>query len=1256
MATGTAGSGSIPNASAASTSAHPAERERYIEGQLRRTRRQVRGVELASRLMLLVAAAIAFFLVTAVVDHWLVPGGLGVYGRLAFLAVFLVGAGMFAAREIAPLFIYRISPVYAAHTIERAKPTLKNSLVNFLLLRSNRAAVPEVVLGAVEEQAASGLSHTPIEHVVDRTRLVQIGYVLLAMVAAFSLYYLASPKSPLQTLSRVVLPWADLQPPSRVKIDEIEPGTTTKFRGEPVTIAASVEGLDDDEPVMLYFTTADQQAVDQPVRMYSKEGYRFSAVLPPDASPAGNPGLQQDIEYRIEAGDAVSRTYRLSVIQAPNIVVERLDYAYPEYTRLAGETIERTGDVKAVEGTEVTIRALANQPIKSAWLELGGGAQNTQRMIVDSQHATGTITLALNEQRNGPRYSQYVVRFVTPDGHENPEPIRYRIEVTPDPAPEVQLLRPDKVEMHVPLDVPVQFELNASDPLYGLADVKLVANVGEKAAFRRNWSIGRGEQWATRFTQKHQEALQRVKLDDGRVLKPGDVIEYWAEAVDNKTPNANVTKSNVRKLIIVEPQKRQNPNEQPQENNQDQQGGDNRQQGDPQNQNNKQPNERNDKNEAGNNDQQRGNNQQQPGDNQQQPGDNQQQPNDNQSQKGDSNQKRDNQKGDGNQRNPNDAKGDQRQKNDQGKGDRNQQPMNNAGDSGEKGDQNQKGDSGKAGDDNQTGENKGSQQKNDAQKGGKGTRGANDRQNATGDSQSEKNDQRGSKGGEPSGGARDNTGEQNAPQEDSQQPVDKNDEGGAFDRILKHAQEKDGKTPETQEGANKQPNDDTKTKGGRADDQQKNAADKTDTEQSQGKSDNSAAEKKGTQNKGAQKRDSDAAKDDSAKADPPPDDQANGKSGEAQSHQDKQGSPGSEKSGGSTPPPQEKARPKNDQQPGSAREAAEQKEQSQGQGKKDSNTQGEESGDRRGDGNAGGGQNKNQAGKGAKGASDPSDEGAKAASEQGKGDTGTSAGDEQKAPGETGKSGTEKGDGSKTRQGATGGKKGDESKQAEPKAADAKRNDEKNGQKKQQPSGGAKGDKSNEEPDTDKSKERSDESGFKEGKAGGERGKTKGDSRDASAEGKADGTGGDGTEGGESGEIPDLPRVDPTDDEANLEYSRRATDMALDHLRNQLKDGRPDQELLDRLGWSKEDLQKLLSRWEKMEREAKRPGPKSAKAKENLREALRSLGWKRPDQAKRAASKADDAARGLRDANRSAPPPEYSEGFRAFQRSTSRAE
>jgi hypothetical protein len=155
-------------------------------------------------------------------------------------------------------------------------------------------------------------------------------------------------------------------------------------------------------------------------------------------------------------------------------------------------------------------------------------------------------------------------------------------------------------------------------------------------------------------------------------------------------------------------------------------------------------------------------------------------------------------------------------------------------------------------------------------------------------------------------------------------------------------------------------------------------------------------------------------------------------------------------------------------------------------------------------------------------------------------------------------------------------------------------------------------------------------------------------------DGKGTTTGGGGGPHDESAPPPEEPPVPPEDDKANQEYAKRATDLALDHLRNQLKDDRPDEELLDRLGWSKDDLKKLLARWERLQREAKQPGPAGTKGKENLQERINSLGWTRPGQATRKSStNAGDAARGLRESAHSAPPQEYMEAFEAFKRRTS---
>jgi hypothetical protein len=1280
MSTGTANSGSRATSPAVGASALPAERERYIERQLRRTRRQVRSVELTSRLMLLAAAAVAFFLIAAVFDHWLVPGGLSVYGRLAFLAAFLLGVGWFAIRELAPLFVYRINPLFAAQTIERAKPSLKNSLLNFLMLRSNRAGVPEVVLSAVEEQAAANLQRTPIEHVVDHTRLVHLGYVLLAVVAAFCTYYLLSPKSPLATVGRVVLPWADLQPPSRVAIDDIDPGTTTVFRGQRATVSAAVRGLQDGEVVTLYFSTADRQSVNQPVRMYvTKDSHdRHAVTLPPTTDAAAlsiaSAGLQQDIEYRIEAGDAVSRTHRLSVIQAPNIVVDKLDYAYPLYTGLEPETVEKSGDIKAVEGTQVTIHALANQPIASAYLDLGGDGQLKQPMKVSGQRATTTIALALNEDRTAPLYSHYHVRFLTDRGHENPEPIRYRIEVTPDPAPELELLRPDKVEMGVPLNAPVQFELEASDPLYGLSDVRIIASVGGEPAFRRNRSVTKDDKSAARLLYKYAEQLDRITLDGGKKLKPGDVIEYWAEAVDNKSPRPNVTKTDVRKLVIVEPQRQQNPNQQPQENNQGEgKPNDNQQDGNRDQQNNQQPNERGGKNDARNNEAQNNEAQNNEGRN----NEGQPQPNDNQHPRpGDNNQQRG-----GNEPNPNDAQRDQRNENNGGDKDQ-QHPQNNAGAEGQKDDQRNADESGEPNGDQK---NAAGDAKNNNQAGGQKSaegqdqRGGGDNQRGDPSNAAAAGQQR-NEPGDRSNDAQGNSDRQGNSAQKEQQPIAKSDDGEALNRILDHAKEKGGKSPDQADGqhGDKPP---AANERGNEQDKSDNAGDNRDENQpppGRKQSENTRGQQ--TEQQADERSAAESQKDDGAnhgqpKATSQESQDEGAKSGEAQNDQSKQDKRGSEK-GGSTPAPQEQARPNDNRPPAdSANAKSDQQEKSPAHGKNDSNTKGQNSGDLNGRGKEGGGKNDNRAGSGAKGASDPADEGANAAKEPGAGDTGDKSGDDKTAPGKTGRSSQQNGDGSKSRP-ATGDRgKSDEDRNAaagaakdggkdaagqerQPGNADEqkqwqKQSGDSNGKPQSSDQANSKDGQNGEPRDARAAEQQGDQSrDSKGGEGNAPRGKQSPDSR-----GKGTPTGGGGTPDGDAVEPPEFQNEPPTGDKANLDYAKRATDLALDHLRNQLKDGQPDQDLLDRLGWSKDDLQKLLTRWETMQREAKQPGPTGVKAKDNLQDAIQSLGWKRPGQASRKASaKADDSARGLSDAARSAPPPEYKEAFEAFQKRTSRGE
>jgi hypothetical protein len=122
----------------------------------------------------------------------------------------------------------------------------------------------------------------------------------------------------------------------------------------------------------------------------------------------------------------------------------------------------------------------------------------------------------------------------------------------------------------------------------------------------------------------------------------------------------------------------------------------------------------------------------------------------------------------------------------------------------------------------------------------------------------------------------------------------------------------------------------------------------------------------------------------------------------------------------------------------------------------------------------------------------------------------------------------------------------------------------------------------------------------------------------------------------------------------NLEYARKATDLALETLRDQKN--QPDARLLEKLGWTPEDLQRFLARWEAMKKAAAQEGSAGEEARQTLNETLESLGLRPTNSRTRRGDTASDAQRGLRDAgHRTAPPREYQKQFEAYLKGAGRA-
>ena len=516
-------------------------------------------VDLCTRVARLLIGILAYLLVLAVIDHWVI--GLTETMRLTALLALVLGCGVFFVRAVLPLFLHEVNPLFAAHTIEQAEPSLKNSLVNLILVSRRREGVRPVIFDGMQRQAAGQIANVDPETLVDRGPLIHAGYWLVGLLAIAACYKVLSPKDPLQTAARVAAPWKAIDRPARVSIRDVLPGNTELYRGQSLEVEATIRGLDEDEDAVLTYTTDDRQFVDQPLVLEQTGPSHFRGLV-----QIGERGLQQSLNYRITAGDAETSEFRALVKDAPHIEVLEVEYQFPSYTGLAAQKQVGKADLIAIEGTRVIIHGQSNQPIAEATIELfnladdagvDAVADQSLPMKHQGERAQGRMTLLLKADRKSPRSDAYQLRFTTADGHRNLQPTRHSIEVIPDLAPDVEILAPLSRDTELPEDRTLVVEIRALDPDFEVQQIRLLGATAGKELF----------DIATMEEPEAGQVVRKVKFTPRKYkLVAGDEVLIWAIAQDNRHDASGKLASNTRRtenyrIRIVAPSPKDRPDQ-----------------------------------------------------------------------------------------------------------------------------------------------------------------------------------------------------------------------------------------------------------------------------------------------------------------------------------------------------------------------------------------------------------------------------------------------------------------------------------------------------------------------------------------------------------------------------------------------------------------------------------------------------------------------------------------------------------------------
>ena len=540
--------------------------ESTVEQHIDSTSRLVRRVDIAFSLLLVVSLLLGGLFLAVIADHWL-KDGLSIPLRFGIFAALVTAAGFYVYWKIVPLLRYPINPVYTADLIEKDGATFKNSLINWLLIRQEReenteqpedkVKINDKMYRGIVRTAAAKVQTVPAGHAVNLRKLIWVGTVFAVLFIVFIAYAAFSPKSPFPSIWRVFLPGAGIERPQAAQFRNVKPGDAVVLQGETLTISAEVISRSA-EPVYLVFSTDDGQAVNQRIPMLLPEGKSAFETLFPPGKQGTQRGFHSSVDYRIAQGESQSKQYRIDVQPAASVEIVSLRYDFPDYTGLPPEVKEHGGDVRALEGTTVTVSVRSTLPLQKIDIVFDENpTSNVLMQVVDVQktEAKGTFTLKTSFP-----YKTFSFRATDANGNASRRSGIYRIEVIPDQPPKVQWadtadnLR-EVAQFDLPLNETLALHIQAEDPAQdGYHGALRYLRFKTESTGKRIPDVSLLDSPTSGPTDHRGQIRKTVSFSPmEKRLTVGDTAEIWAEAIDAKLPEANVSATRRIKINVIDP-------------------------------------------------------------------------------------------------------------------------------------------------------------------------------------------------------------------------------------------------------------------------------------------------------------------------------------------------------------------------------------------------------------------------------------------------------------------------------------------------------------------------------------------------------------------------------------------------------------------------------------------------------------------------------------------------------------------------------
>ena len=492
----------------------------------------------------IVLTGILAILVGEAVVDWLMP--LPSLVRIVLL-VGIIGATAYL------LYKHLIQPLRASLTlrdvalnVEKNHPNLEDRLVSAVQFgnRESDDPIEAHMLQRLIEDTTERIKGIDFKATIDHGRTRKHVSIATLGIVACGLLSLLFPTEIQTSLLRVLVPWEKTDPILTTRLT-VAPGNSRILRGKSLPIHVTVTGKSAQKVVLAYQDkeappTTETEPAEQQINMVQnsedKRGFAYEIF-----------NIDADMEYYVVANETTSERYTVEVFEMPKVTDISVAYTYPDYTGLKPVVQQGAGDIHAVVGTHAELKLITNKAIQAATFSLrieNPEAQtpptaqeeakesqpervSRQMVISDGNMLTTTLEVLAD--------GTYTVELLCIDGFNNEVPIEYTLKASPDAAPEVVIKEPGRDIKATKLEE-VKIVAEAKDD-YGVEALNLMYRIGSDAlqelpmeSADETGNVNSGSE-----TDKYLHTGTYTFYIEEFDVEPGDVISYYAHAIDNNT-------------------------------------------------------------------------------------------------------------------------------------------------------------------------------------------------------------------------------------------------------------------------------------------------------------------------------------------------------------------------------------------------------------------------------------------------------------------------------------------------------------------------------------------------------------------------------------------------------------------------------------------------------------------------------------------------------------------------------------------------